>query len=634
MRVYWLAPSDSAKDNSDGSRFENRFSAVMVANCGRAWQALRHEMTGEMVTNLAAYRFVELSGLKELREELLSLCKDAGLRGTILLSVEGVNLFVAGAPAGVSKLMDRLREIPGLEDFEGKISESEDQPFRRMLVRIKKEIISFGVEGVEPGKRTSPKLSAKELKQWLDEGRKITLLDTRNDYEVKLGTFEGAIIPDIRTFREFPNAVRNLPEEMKEETVVMFCTGGIRCEKAGPFMEMEGFKNIYQLDGGILKYFEECGGDHYDGECFVFDQRVGVDPALQETDTAVCYACQAPLELKDQEDVRYVAGKTCPYCFKAEPEKMAERIAAAQARLDAVCEVLPGSVPQENRRPVNVSAKYDRWTLGDLLTDQFSQISREEWQQRCDEGRFVSYGGKARGMDHIVRAGERILQIFPPAVEPDVAKGIRIVYDDEALVIFEKPAPLPMHASGRYHRNTLQHLVNQVYEPKFLRPVHRLDANTRGLVLFARTRHFCRLLQRQFIEGKVEKIYLVTVQGWPEWDEKICESSISAEPVGPGGRIVDEDGLAAKTEFKVLERYEDGTARLEAKLGTGRTNQIRVHLWELGFPVKGDPCYLPGGKMGDVQTLSVEDAPLELEAWKLSFTHPISGKKMSFQTSP
>ncbi len=585
-----------------------------------------------MVTNLAAYRFVELADLKELREELISLCKGAGLKGTILLSVEGINLFVAGPGDAVEKLMRRLREIPGLEDFEGKISESEDQPFRRMLVRIKKEIISFGVEGVEPGKRTSPKLSAKELKQWLDEGRKITLLDTRNDYEVKLGTFAGAVVPDIRTFREFPKAVRELPEAMKDETVVMFCTGGIRCEKAGPFMEMEGFKNIYQLDGGILKYFEECGGDHYDGECFVFDQRVGVDPALRETDTAVCYACQAPLDAEDQEDVRYVAGVTCPHCFVAEPEKMAERISSAQEKLDAVCDVLPGSVAQENRRPVNVSAKYDRWTLGDLLVDQFPQVSREEWTERGDAGRFVSYGGKLWGMDHVVRAGERILQIFQPEVEPDVAKGIRIVWDDEAIVVIEKPAPLPMHASGRYHRNTLQFLMNQVYEPKYLRPVHRLDANTRGLVLFARTRHFCRLLQRQFLEGKVEKIYRVRVQGHPGWDEKICESAISAAPVGPGARIVDdENGLAARTDFSVTERCADGTAWLAARLGSGRTNQIRVHLWELGFPVVGDPCYLLDGGMSGKQTLEVGDAPMELEAWKLVFTHPVSGKRMEFE---
>ncbi len=589
-------------------------------------------MIGEKVTNLAAYRFVELSGLKELREELLALCKDAGLKGTILLSVEGINLFVAGAEQGVDQLMARLRQIRGLEDFAGKVSVSDDQPFRRMLVRIKKEIISFGIEGVVPGKRTSPKLSAKELKRWLDEGRKITLLDTRNDYEVKLGTFEGAIVPDIHTFREFPKAVRELPEEMKDETIVMFCTGGIRCEKAGPFMEMEGFKHIYQLDGGILKYFEECGGDHYQGECFVFDQRVGVDPALQETDSAMCFVCQAPLKAEDQEDHRYTESVSCPHCFKSEPEKMSQRIAQAQASLDEVCRVLPGSVPQENRRPVNVAAKYDKWTLLDLLVEQFPQISREEWAQRCAEGRFVSYGGKVRYAEHVVRAGERILQVFPPAVEPEVARGIRILWEDEALVMVEKPAPLPMHASGRYHRNTLQYLLNQVYEPKFLRPVHRLDANTRGLVLFARTRHFCRLLQQQFLNDKVEKIYRVKVQGSPEWNEKVCEFAISKEVEGPGGRSVDEkDGLSARTEFSVKERCADATTWLEAKLGSGRTNQIRVHLWELGFPVVGDPCYLPNKQMSDKQTLEVGDPAMELEAWKLSFKHPISGKRMIFE---
>ncbi|MFN5870467.1 MAG: RluA family pseudouridine synthase, partial [Akkermansiaceae bacterium] len=181
-------------------------------------------------------------------------------------------------------------------------------------------------------------------------------------------------------------------------------------------------------------------------------------------------------------------------------------------------------------------------------------------------------------------------------------------------------------------RNTLQYLLNQVYEPKFLRPVHRLDANTRGLVLFARTRHFCRLLQQQFLNDKLEKIYRVKVQGSPEWNEKVCEFAISKEVEGPGGRSVDEkDGLSARTEFSVKERCADATTWLEAKLGSGRTNQIRVHLWELGFPVVGDPCYLPNKQMSDKQTLEVGDPAMELEAWKLSFTHPISGKRMIFE---
>ena len=231
------------------------------------------------IVNIAAYKFATLTDIRELRANLLPRCKAWELKGTILLSPEGINLFVAGATGGIESLLTALRAIPGLDGLEPKYSETDHQPFRRMLVRLKKEIITFGVEGINPALRTSPKLKARELKQWLDEGRPVTLLDTRNDYEVKLGTFRNALPAGIDTFKQFPHAVRKLPAEMKEQPVVMFCTGGIRCEKAGPFMEREGFKNVLQLEGGILKYFEECGGAHYDGECFVFDQRVGVDPA-------------------------------------------------------------------------------------------------------------------------------------------------------------------------------------------------------------------------------------------------------------------------------------------------------------------------------------------------------------------
>ncbi len=585
------------------------------------------------VTNISTYRFAELTGLKELREELLTFCKSSELKGTILLSTEGINMFVAGDDEPIQILLDKLRKIPGLEDLTPKISMSDTQPFNRMLVRIKKEIISFGFESIRPANYTSPKIAAKELKRWLDEGKPVTLLDTRNDYEVQLGTFKGALIPNINTFREFPTAVRELPAELKDQPVVMFCTGGIRCEKAGPFMEQEGFKNIYQLDGGILKYFEECGGDHYDGECFVFDQRVGVDPALRESDYSVCYACQAPLDATDQEDPRYEKGISCPHCFKGQPEKMAERIAILHAKIAQTTQPLPGSFLLENRRPVNIPAAFDGRTLLETLTEIFPQISAREWAERCDAGRFINYGRTVRNKDHIVRGGERILQIFPPAVEPDVAANIQIIYEDEALLIVHKPAPLPMHASGRFHRNTLQHILNEVYEPKYPRPVHRLDANTTGLVAFARTRHFCRLLQRQFLEGSVEKIYLVRVQGHPTQDTFSCDAPISAEPDVMGTRAIDADGLSSLTHFKVLERHPDGTALLEAKLSTGRTNQIRVHLWQLGHPVVGDLAYLLDQKIGNTQTLTLEDPPLQLHAWKLSFKHPLRQETVSFEAT-
>ena len=268
--------------------------------------------------NISTYKFTPFTAeeLPALRERLKATCDRLQLRGTILLSTEGINLFVAGGREQIDALVAELRALPGLADLAPKESLSEDQPFNRMLVKIKKEIIAFGVEGIDPARKPAPKLPAKTLKQWLDEGRPVTLLDTRNDYEVRLGTFKGAIDPRIDHFRQFPDAVRKLPEELKQRPVVMFCTGGIRCEKAGPFMVREGFENVFQLDGGILKYFEECGGAHYEGECFVFDRRVGVNAELKATGSAICWNCQSPLTLIEQRDVRYVYEKTCPYCFK------------------------------------------------------------------------------------------------------------------------------------------------------------------------------------------------------------------------------------------------------------------------------------------------------------------------------
>lgn len=233
------------------------------------------------IVNIAAYRFADLDNLVDLRTELLALCLQADLRGTILLSPEGINVFAAGRRDGIERLLARLRQIPGMADLEVKESLSQTRPFRRMRIKIKPEIIAFGIEGIAPQRYTSRRISAQELKRWLDEGRPVTLLDTRNNFEFYAGTFQNAVAVGIEDFRDFPSAVDRLPEQMKGQPVVTFCTGGIRCEKATPFLERAGFRDVYQLDGGILKYFEACGGAHYNGHCFVFDERVAVDPALQ-----------------------------------------------------------------------------------------------------------------------------------------------------------------------------------------------------------------------------------------------------------------------------------------------------------------------------------------------------------------
>lgn len=235
------------------------------------------------VLNVAAYKFATLTDLVPTRDKLRVLTVARNLRGAILLSTEGVNLSLAGEPGDVAAVLDRVRAIPGVGEFPVKESYSDTRPFNRMLVKIKREIIPFGVDGIDPQTYTSPRLSPEEMKRWLDEGRPVTLLDTRNRFEVAAGTFTGAVNIDIDNFRDFPAAVAKLPEAMKHGPVITFCTGGVRCEKAAPYLERAGFRDVYQLDGGILDYFKTCGGHHYTGDCVVFDQRGALSPDLEST---------------------------------------------------------------------------------------------------------------------------------------------------------------------------------------------------------------------------------------------------------------------------------------------------------------------------------------------------------------
>ena len=587
------------------------------------------------ILNIAAYKFLPLSDLRALRARLQTLCKDANLKGTILLSPEGINLFVAGETPGIDGLLSELRSWPGLEDLRPKVSETDHQPFRRMLVRLKKEIIAFGVEGIDPARRTSAKLSAKDLERWLDEGRPVTLLDTRNDYEVKLGTFKNALSIGIDHFREFPAAVARLPPALKKQPIVMFCTGGIRCEKAGPFMEREGFESVLQLDGGILKYFEECGGEHYEGECFVFDQRVGLDPTLHETGSSQCFGCQTPLSAADQQHEHYVPGKFCPYCFKTPTELLAANIARRHEQINRLATALPGSQPYDHYKPVNVPAQFDGKTLLDTLCGIFPHIPAETWHQRFTDGRMSNGTGQSVLAGQIVRAGQRYQHRVPAVIEPDVNMRIEILHEDEAIIVLNKPAPLPMHAGGRFFRNTLQYVLDTVYSPQKPRPSHRLDANTTGVVVVARTRHFAGQIQPQFADGQVQKVYLVRVTGHPVWDELVCEARISSDAGKLGARTVDEQsGLPARTELRVQRRFADGTTLLEARPRTGRTNQIRIHLAHLGFPVCGDPAYLLGSALGESQTLAVDAPPLCLHAWRISFRHPLDNQTVTFTAPP
>lgn len=586
-----------------------------------------------MITNIAAYQFAELTDVKSLKAELTGLCRGWGLKGTILLSEEGINLFLAGTAEAVEQLLARLKRVPGLEKLQAKVSLSEHQPFSRMLVKLKKEIIAFGVPGIQPAHYTSKKLPASQLKQWLDEGKPMTLLDTRNDYEVKIGTFKNAQTLGLDHFRNFPQAVERLPAELKDQPIVMFCTGGIRCEKAGPYMEKEGFKNIFQLEGGILKYFEECGSAHYDGECFVFDQRVGVDPALRETAVTQCFACLMPLRPEDQADARYQPPVSCPYCYKTSEEAQSQRIARRMKKLQAVSHPLPGSKPHVNKRPLRIAGEHDGKTLVEVLHHIFAEVPHEAWTEVFAQKQLLGPELEPVEPDRIVHAGERYYRLFPEYREPDVNANIQILHEDDGFVVVNKPAPLPIHASGRYHRNTLEHLLNLVYAPEKLRPAHRLDANTTGVCVFSRSRRWARLIQPQFEFGKVEKTYLTRIHGDPLEDHFTCAKQISDEAGWAGIRFVDQDGVSAFTEFQVLKRFGDGTTLLKVTPHTGRTHQIRLHLWHLGYSIVGDPTYLAGRVVGQKQTVDTDAPPMCLHAWKLSLLHPLTQVRITFSSS-
>jgi UPF0176 protein len=245
-----------------------------------------------LILNISAYKFVPLPDADALRDSLLARATALQLKGTILLAEEGINLFLAGPAPAVQDFVAQLQQDPRFADLAPKESWSATQPFKKMLVKVKREIIRMDHPTIRPADGRAPAVTAATLSRWLDAGvddagRPVVLLDTRNGFEVDEGTFEGAIDWRLDKFSDFPQALLARRAELQDKTVVSFCTGGIRCEKAAIFMREHDLPNTFQLEGGILKYFEETGGAHYRGNCFVFDERRTVDTRLDPQPTAL-----------------------------------------------------------------------------------------------------------------------------------------------------------------------------------------------------------------------------------------------------------------------------------------------------------------------------------------------------------
>ncbi|MCE7506327.1 sulfurtransferase [Polynucleobacter sp. IMCC30063] len=237
------------------------------------------------ILNIASYQFVEIENPSELRQSALAECERLHLKGTILLAPEGINLFLAGTENAVRTFVAWLRNDPRFAQIEAKESWSDVQPFRRLLIKIKAEIIRMNHPTIQPKKGRAQFISPQQLCAWLDRGaddlgRPVVMLDTRNGFEVEYGTFINALNLQLEKFSDFPAAIQPHLADLQNKTVVSFCTGGIRCEKSGIYMRELGAQHSYQLEGGILKYFEEVGSNHYQGTCFVFDEREALEPNL------------------------------------------------------------------------------------------------------------------------------------------------------------------------------------------------------------------------------------------------------------------------------------------------------------------------------------------------------------------
>lgn len=269
----------------------------------------------------AFYKFVELADFPTLQAPLLACCEAHAVKGTILLAAEGINGTIAGAPDQVRAVLEYLRRDPRLADLEHKESGAASQPFYRMKVRLKREIVTLGVPGLDPTRSVGTYVKPQDWNRLLDDPD-LVLIDVRNDYEVELGTFAGALNPKTRSFRELPQWLREQPALRSKPKVAMFCTGGIRCEKSTAWLRAEGFEQVYHLQGGILKYLETVPEQHsrWQGECFVFDERVAVGPGLAPGRYELCRSCRNPIGPADQASPKFVAGVSCPRCYDQKSE--------------------------------------------------------------------------------------------------------------------------------------------------------------------------------------------------------------------------------------------------------------------------------------------------------------------------
>lgn len=282
----------------------------------------------------ALYKFVRLEHFESLRQPLLDLMLSESVRGTLLLAKEGINGTIAGSREGIDAVLDHLRKEPLLDPLDTKESFHEKMPFLRSKVKLKKEIVTMGVEGIDPNRTVGTYVKPRDWNQLISDPE-VLVIDTRNDYEVEIGSFENALNPETTSFREFPQYVKENLDPEKHKKVAMFCTGGIRCEKSTAYLKEQGFDEVYHLQGGVLKYLEEVQESEslWRGECFVFDDRVAVNHSLEKGQYDQCHACRYPITEEDKLKPQYQQGVSCHRCYDRLTEEQKSRFAEREKQI-------------------------------------------------------------------------------------------------------------------------------------------------------------------------------------------------------------------------------------------------------------------------------------------------------------
>jgi UPF0176 protein len=287
------------------------------------------------ITVCALYKFVRLENFEDIKPPLQKVMEDNAVKGTLLLALEGINGTIAGSQAGIEAVLAFINSDSRLAGVSSKCSFHQDNPFQRTKVKLKKEIVTMGVEGIDPTLTVGTYVKPKDWNALISDPE-VLLIDTRNDYEVEIGTFKNAINPNTETFREFPEYVAKNLDKTKHKKVAMFCTGGIRCEKSTAYLKEQGFEDVYHLEGGVLKYLEEVPEQEtlWQGECFVFDGRVAVNHSLERGQYDQCFACRYPITEADKTSEHYIQGVSCPRCYDKYTDEQRSRFQEREKQIN------------------------------------------------------------------------------------------------------------------------------------------------------------------------------------------------------------------------------------------------------------------------------------------------------------